>query len=284
MIYKLHQPSTIKEILDKFDFKFSKGLGQNFLIDNNIINSIIDGSEVGQDDYILEIGPGFGTLTERLVDRAYKLYSVEIDKRLVDVIAYTVGNPDNFELINKDILELDLNKLERNSHKLKVIANLPYYITTPIIEHLFKYKDIIDTITVMVQKEVAERMVADFSSKNYSALSLFVENNSDAKIICKVSKNVFMPAPKVDSAVVRMDLKEEDKSVDQKLLSDLIRAGFSKRRKTIVNSLSSGNLTISKDEIRKILKELDLKENLRAENLSLDNYKDIARLIDKGVW
>lgn len=283
MIYKLHQPSTIKEILDKFDFKFSKGLGQNFLIDNNIINSIIDGSEVGQDDYILEIGPGFGTLTERLVDRAYKLYSVEIDKRLVDVIAYTVGNPDNFELINKDILELDLNKLERNSHKLKVIANLPYYITTPIIEHLFKYKDIIDTITVMVQKEVAERMVADFSSKNYSALSLFVENNSDAKIICKVSKNVFMPAPKVDSAVVRMDLKEEDKSVDQKLLSDLIRAGFSKRRKTIVNSLSSGNLTISKDEIRKILKELDLKENLRAENLSLDNYKDIARLIDKGV-
>ncbi|MDY6065703.1 MAG: 16S rRNA (adenine(1518)-N(6)/adenine(1519)-N(6))-dimethyltransferase RsmA [Finegoldia sp.] len=283
MTYKLHQPSTIKEILNRFGFKFSKGLGQNFLIDDNILNSIIEGSEVDKDDYVLEVGPGFGTLTERLVDRAAKVYSVEIDQRLIEVLAYTVGSRDNFELINSDILKVDLNELERKGQKFKVIANLPYYITTPIIEHLFNYRDIIDTITVMVQKEVTDRMVAEPSSKNYSALSLFVKNNADAKIICKVSKNVFMPAPKVDSAVVRMDLKDLDESVDQDLLTRLIRAGFSKRRKTILNSLTSSNINISKDRLREILGELGLKENLRAENLSLDDYKELARAIKKNV-
>lgn len=277
MSYNLHKPSYIKEILDKFGFKFSKALGQNFLIDGNLIENIIEYSEITKDDYVIEIGPGFGTLTERLVDNCKFLYSIEIDTRLMDVLGHTVGDRENFQIINEDVLKVDLKKLEHEGKKFKVVANLPYYITTPIIERLFNYRDIIDSITVMVQKEVANRMVAEKSSKDYGALSLFVKQNSDAKIILNAPKYVFMPQPKVDSAVVNLKLKKLDESVDNVLLTNLIKSGFSKRRKTILNSLSTGFVNIKKEDLKKILSELGLKENLRAENLSLDDYKNITK-------
>ena len=259
MSYRLHQPSYIKEILDKFGFKFSKALGQNFLIDGNLIENIIDYSDITEDDYVIEIGPGFGTLTERLVDKCKFLYSIEIDSRLMDV------------------LKVDLNELNHGDKKFKVVANLPYYITTPIIEHLFNYRDVIESITVMVQKEVANRMVADVGSKDYASLSLFVKQNSDAKIILNAPKTVFMPQPKVDSAVVNMKLKKLDEDIDQELLRQLIRSGFSKRRKTILNSFTSGFVNVDKEKLKSILQELGLKENLRAENLSLEDYKNIVK-------
>lgn len=277
MSYKLHQPSYIKEILDKFGFKFSKALGQNFLIDGNLIENIIDYSDITEDDYVIEIGPGFGTLTERLVDKCKFLYSIEIDSRLMDVLKYTVGERENFKIINEDVLKVDLNELNHEDKKFKVVANLPYYITTPIIEHFFNYRDIIESITVMVQKEVANRMVADVGSKDYASLSLFVKQNSDAKIILNAPKTVFMPQPKVDSAVVNMKLKKLDEDIDQELLRQLIRSGFSKRRKTILNSFTSGFVNVDKEKLKEILQELGLKENLRAENLSLEDYKNIVK-------
>lgn len=277
MSYKLHQPSYIKEILDKFGFKFSKALGQNFLIDGNLIENIIDYSDITEDDYVIEIGPGFGTLTERLVDKCKFLYSIEIDSRLMDVLKYTVGDRENFKIINEDVLKVDLNELNHEDKKFKVVANLPYYITTPIIEHLFNYRYIIESITVMVQKEVANRMVADVGSKDYASLSLFVKQNSDAKIILNAPKTVFMPQPKVDSAVVNMKLKKLDEDIDQELLRQLIRSGFSKRRKTILNSFTSGFVNVDKEKLKAILQELGLKENLRAENLSLEDYKNIVK-------
>ena len=277
MSYRLHQPSYIKEILDKFGFKFSKALGQNFLIDGNLIENIIDYSDITEDDYVIEIGPGFGTLTERLVDKCKFLYSIEIDSRLMDVLKYTVGDRENFKIINEDVLKVDLNELNHGDKKFKVVANLPYYITTPIIEHLFNYRDVIESITVMVQKEVANRMVADVGSKDYASLSLFVKQNSDAKIILNAPKTVFMPQPKVDSAVVNMKLKKLDEDIDQELLRQLIRSGFSKRRKTILNSFTSGFVNVDKEKLKSILQELGLKENLRAENLSLEDYKNIVK-------
>lgn len=280
MSYRLHQPSYIKEILDKFGFKFSKALGQNFLIDGNLIENIIDYSDITEDDYVIEIGPGFGTLTERLVDRCKFLYSIEIDSRLMDVLKYTVGDRDNFQIINEDVLKVDLNELNHGDKKFKVVANLPYYITTPIIEYLFNYRDIIESITVMVQKEVANRMVAEVGSKDYASLSLFVKQNSDAKIILNAPKTVFMPQPKVDSAVVNMKLKKLDEDIDQELLRQLVRSGFSKRRKTIVNSFTSGFVNVDKEKLKSILQELGLKENLRAENLSLEDYKNIVKKLN----
>ncbi len=280
MDYKLHKPTYIKEILDKFGFKFSKSLGQNFLIDGNLIENIIDYSDITQEDYVIEIGPGFGVLTERLVDKCKFLYSIEIDNRLMEVLKYTVKDRDNLEIINEDVLKVDLNKLEHGNRKFKVVANLPYYITTPIIEYLFNYRDIIESITVMVQKEVADRMVADVKSKDYAALSLFVKQNSDAKIILNVPKTVFMPQPKVDSAVVNMKLKPLDNEVDPKKLELLIKSGFSKRRKTILNSLTTGFVDLNKEQLREILSELGLKENLRAENLSLEDYKNIVKRLN----
>ena len=277
MSYRLHQPSYIKEILDKFGFKFSKALGQNFLIDGNLIENIIDYSDITEDDYVIEIGPGFGTLTERLVDKCKFLYSIEIDSRLMDVLKYTVGDRDNFQIINEDVLKVDLNELNHGDKKFKVVANLPYYITTPIIEHLFNYRGVIESITVMVQKEVANRMVADVGNKDYASLSLFVKQNSDAKIILNAPKTVFMPQPKVDSAVVNMKLKKLDEDIDQELLRQLIRSGFSKRRKTILNSFTSGFVNVDKEKLKSILQELGLKENLRAENLSLEDYKNIVK-------
>lgn len=281
---RLYQPKYIKEILDKFGFSFSKSLGQNFLIDGNIIRKIVDNSDINKDDVVLEIGPGFGVLTEELASKAKKVVCVEIDKSLMEVLDYTLKDFDNIDIINEDILKVDIEKIKEKyspDKPMKVVANLPYYVTTPILEHLIDDKKYFKSITVMVQKEVADRMVSKENSKDYSSLSLYIKYNADAEIIALAPKTVFMPQPKIDSAVVKLNLTDKDYGVDEKLLFDLIHSGFTKRRKNIMNSLSKGFVDISKEDLRDILEKLNINPNLRAENLSLEQYVEITKEIEK---
>ncbi|WP_100065663.1 16S rRNA (adenine(1518)-N(6)/adenine(1519)-N(6))-dimethyltransferase RsmA [Miniphocaeibacter massiliensis] len=280
---RLYQPSYIKEILDKFNFSFSKALGQNFLIDGNIIRKIVEGSNITKDDVVLEIGPGFGTLTEELAMKAKKVISVEKDRRLIEVLDYTLKDYDNVEIINNDILKENIREIKDKfspERKLKVVANLPYYITTPILEYLIETKECIESITVMVQEEVARRMVASVKDKDYGSLSIYMNYNSNAEIIAKAPKQIFMPSPKVDSAVVKLVLEDKDYGVNEELLFKLIRSGFTKRRKNILNSLTTGFLEINKDDLKEILDELDISTNNRAENLTLEDFVNITKKLN----
>lgn len=282
---RLYQPQRMKEVLNKYNFKFTKALGQNFLMDGNIVRNIVQGAGVTAEDVVLEVGPGIGTLTEELALRAKKVYSVEIDQRLLPVLEETLKDYTNVKVIHKDILDFhweEFLKEEEIDQKLRIVANLPYYITTPILESILEKTSCVDSITVMVQKEVAERMVAKVGDKAYGSLSLFIEYYAQAEIIGRVSRSVFMPSPDVDSAVVHLTIREKSFQGDEDLLFKLIRSGFTKRRKTILNSLTSGFVAISKSELREILKVLDLAENLRAENLSLEDYKNITNRINKN--
>jgi|SRR5699024_999661 len=282
---RLYQPKYMREILEKFGFSFSKSLGQNFLIDGNIIRKIVDNSEITEDDVVLEIGPGFGVLTEELASKAKHVVCVEIDKSLMEVLDYTLKDFDNVDIINDDILKVDIKAIKEKyspDRKMKVVANLPYYVTTPILEHLIDDKEFFDSITVMVQKEVADRMAAKENTKAYGSLSLYIGYNADAEIIVRAPKTVFMPQPKIDSAVVKLNLVKRDFGVDEKLLFDLIHSGFTKRRKNIMNSLTTGFVKITKDELKVILEKLDIPANLRAENLSLEQYVLITKEIEKN--
>ncbi|HHX66939.1 MAG: 16S rRNA (adenine(1518)-N(6)/adenine(1519)-N(6))-dimethyltransferase RsmA [Miniphocaeibacter sp.] len=279
---RLYQPSYLKEILNKFEFTFSKALGQNFLIDGNIIRKIVKESNISKDDTVLEIGPGFGTLTEELALNAKKVIAVEKDSRLMEVLEFTLRDFNNIKIINNDILKENIKNIKEEfspDRKLKVVANLPYYITTPIIEYLIENKEYIDSITVMVQEEVARRIVATKDNKDYGSLSLYIDYNSDASIIAKAPKNIFMPSPKVDSAVVILKLKNKEFNVDENLLFELIHSGFTKRRKNILNSLTTGFANIEKERLKQVLEELNISSNLRAENLSLNDYINIANKI-----
>ena len=280
---RLYQPSYIKEILEKFNFTFSKSLGQNFLIDGNIIRKIVENSNITKDDVVLEVGPGFGTLTEELALNAKKVVSVEKDSRLIEVLDYTLKDFDNIEVINNDILKENIKNIKEKfspDRKLKVVANLPYYITTPILEYLIDNKEYIESITVMVQEEVARRMVSSVKDKDYGSLSIYINYNSDAEIIARAPKNIFMPSPKVDSAVVKLDLQNKDYGVDVDLLFKLIRSGFTKRRKNILNSLTTGFVNVEKTRLKVILDELELDTNKRAENLSLEDFVDITKKLE----
>lgn len=279
---RLYQPKYLKEVLDKFNFKFSKALGQNFLIDGNIIRKIVNDSNITKEDVVLEIGPGFGTLTEELAMNADKVVAVEKDSRLMEVLDFTLKDFSNVNIINEDILKVNIKEIKEKfspNRKLKVVANLPYYITTPIIEYLIDNKEYVDSITVMVQEEVARRMVSKKDSKDYGSLSLYIDYNSNANILVKAPKNIFMPSPKVDSAVVKLELLNKDFNVDEDLLFKLIRSGFTKRRKNILNSLTTGFVQVNKERLGEILEKLNLDKNLRAENLSLEDYVEIARNI-----
>lgn len=280
---RLYSPKVIKSILNRFDFNFSKGLGQNFLIDGNVVRSIRESANVTKDDYVLEIGPGFGTLTEELLLHAKKVVAVEIDQRLVEVLNYTLGDFDNFELINEDILKIDFEKLVQErfeGRKFKILANLPYYITTPIITTLLEKKLPVESMTFMVQKEVADRIVAKPGNKQYGSITVFIDFYSDAKIVCKAPKSVFIPQPKVDSSVVSFDLKEDLPKVDEKVLFKLIHAGFQQRRKNILNSLTSdSSLNLDKKKMGEILDDIGISHNLRAEDLSLQDYIRISEYL-----
>lgn len=276
---RLYSPSYVKELLEKYGFKFSKSLGQNFLIDGNIVRKIVEEAEVDKDTNVLEIGPGIGTLTEELAINAKNVVAVELDKKLLPILDETLDSYDNVEIIHGDILEVDIDKIieeKLEGGPIKIVANLPYYVTTPIIGRLLEDELNIESISVMVQKEVAERMIAPPGSKTYGSLSVFVGFYTDAEIIVKVPNTVFMPKPKIDSAVIRLNIKKELPDIDREKFFKVVKAAFSKRRKTILNSLSSYGFDIEKDIIRKALEDSGIKVSERAENISIKEFMKLS--------
>ncbi|RKD30902.1 16S rRNA (adenine(1518)-N(6)/adenine(1519)-N(6))-dimethyltransferase RsmA [Thermohalobacter berrensis] len=281
---KLYSPKVTKEIVEKYSFKFSKSLGQNFLVDGNVIRKICDGANITKEDEVLEIGPGIGTLTQILAERAKKVVSVEIDKKLLPILDETLSGYENVEIVHGDVLEINLNTLIREKFKnkrIKVVANLPYYITTPIIMTLLEQKLPIDKIVVMIQKEVALRMQANPGSKDYGSLSIAVQYYSEPKIITNVSKNVFIPKPKVDSTVIMLDILDKPRVEvkDEKLMFNIVKAAFAKRRKTLTNALNSSPLGLSKKDIKEALASCDVDPKVRGENLTIEEYAQIANVI-----
>ena len=278
----LGTPSATKEIINKYSFAFQKKFGQNFLIDSNVLESIIRGAEITKDDFVLEIGPGIGTMTQYLCEAARQVVAVEIDKMLIPILEDTLSEYDNVEVINQDVLKVDIKSLadEKNNGKpIKVVANLPYYITTPIIMGLFESGVPIDSITIMVQKEVADRMQTGPGSKDYGALSLAVQYYATAKVILNVSATCFMPRPNVDSAVIKLTRHKEPtvNVADEKLMFKIIRASFNQRRKTLVNGLkNSPELSFSKEQIVKDIKKIGKPETIRGEALTLEEFAELA--------
>ncbi|MDO4779101.1 MAG: 16S rRNA (adenine(1518)-N(6)/adenine(1519)-N(6))-dimethyltransferase RsmA [Tissierellia bacterium] len=281
---RLYSPKVVKQLLDFFGFKFSKGLGQNFLIDGNVVRAISEGSGINKEVSVLEVGPGFGTLTEELLMNAKKVVSVEIDERLNIVLNQTLNEFTNFKLVNADILKIDLKKLtqeEFGDEKFKVVANLPYYITTPIISRFLEEELNLSSMTFMVQKEVADRILASPGNKQYGSLTVFVNFYSKPSMVIKAPKSVFIPQPKVDSVVIKLEMKEELPECNKELFFKIVHSGFMQRRKNILNSLTSNNsLNLTKEEMAKVLEELNLSSNLRAEDLSLEDYINITNKID----
>ena len=284
----LGNPQNTIEILKKYDFMFQKRFGQNFLIDTHVLEKIIKSAEITKDDLVLEIGPGIGTMTQYLCENAREVIAVEIDKNLIPILENdTLAQYDNVTIINEDILKLDLNALveERNGGKrIKVVANLPYYITTPIIMGLFESHVPLQNITVMVQKEVADRMQAGPGSKDYGALSLAVQYYAKPYIAANVPQNCFMPRPNVGSAVIRLTLHEEPpvKVKDETLLFALIRASFNQRRKTLVNGLTNAaELNLTKEEVQAALEEIGLSATVRGEALTLEQFAELTNVLAK---
>ena len=281
----LGTPKKTLEIINKYDFAFQKKFGQNFLIDANILDCIIDGANITKDDLVLEIGPGIGTMTQFLCERAREVVTVEIDKNLIPILNDTLSAYDNVTIINEDILKVDIKKIaeEKNNGKpIKVVANLPYYITTLIIMGLFESHVPLDSITIMVQKEVADRMQIGPGSKDYGALSLAVQYYSKAEVLVEVSPNCFIPRPKVGSSVIKLTLhKDERVSVnDEKLMFRLIRASFNQRRKTLSNGIkNSPELEFSREDVVEALKEMGLDENIRGEKLSLEEFAKLSDIL-----
>ena len=281
----LGNPKNTIEVLQKYNFNFQKKFGQNFLIDTGILEEIIDSSVISKDYMILELGPGRGTMTQYLCENAREVTAVEIDTNLIPILEDTLSAYDNVTVINQDILKLDIAKLamERNGGKpIKVVANLPYYITTPIIMGLFESHVPIDSITVMVQKEVADRMQVGPGTKDYGALSLAVQFYAKPEIVANVPPNCFMPRPNVGSAVIRLTRHEEVpvQVDDEKLMFHIIRASFNQRRKTLANGLSNApQVHLSKEEIQECIAELGEPLTIRGEALTLEQFAALSNII-----
>lgn len=280
---KLSNPQKTIEVIQKYEFAFQKKFGQNFLIDAHVLDKIIAAAEIGKEDFVLEIGPGIGTMTQYLAEAAREVVAVEIDKALIPILNDTLSLYDNVTVINEDVLKVDIRELaqERNAGRpIKVVANLPYYITTPIIMGLFESGVPIESITVMVQKEVAERMQAGPGSKDYGALSLAVQYYAEPYIVANVPLNCFMPRPKVGSAVIRLKRHEKEpvQVKDAGLMFRLIRASFNQRRKTLQNGLNnSPEIHADKEQIAEALDLMGLSQSVRGETLTLEQF---ARLSD----
>ena len=283
----LGNPKYTIEVLQKYNFAFQKRFGQNFLIDTHVLEKIIAASQITKDDFVLEIGPGIGTMTQYLAEYAREVAAVEIDNTLIPILKDTLKNWDNVTVINDDILKVDIRKLalEKNGGKpIKVVANLPYYITTPIIMGLFENQVPIDSITIMVQKEVADRMQVGPGTKDYGALSLAVQYYARPEIVANVPPNCFMPRPKVGSAVIRLERYEKPpvQVTDEKLMFCIIRASFNQRRKTLVNGLkNSHELSYSREEIEEVLNTCGIPLNIRGEALTLSEFAKIANAFDE---
>lgn len=275
-------PQNTIDILKKYDFHFQKKFGQNFLIDTHVLEKIIDAAGVTKDDFVLEIGPGIGTMTQYLCERAREVMAVEIDDKLIPILADTLSAYDNVTVVNEDILKLDIDQIarEHNAGKpIKVVANLPYYITTPIIMGLFESHVPVDSITVMVQKEVADRMQTGPGSKDYGALSLAVQYYAKPEIVANVPPNCFMPRPKVGSAVIRLTRHQNPPvtAKDEKLMFRIIRASFNQRRKTLANGLkNSQELNYTKEQVEAAITECGLPLNIRGEALTLEQFAKLS--------
>ena len=285
----LGTPTETKKILEQYQFAFQKRFGQNFLVDTNILEGIVETAEITKDDLVLEIGPGIGTMTQYLCEAAGKVIAVEIDSMLLPILEHTLSEYDNVEVINQDILKVDIKSLIEEKSKgrtVKVVANLPYYITTPIIMKLFESGLIFESITIMVQKEVAERIQAKEGSKDYGAITLAIRYYSTAETKMIVSANCFMPKPNVDSAVVKLT-RHKDAIVDvndEKLMNKIIRASFNQRRKTLVNGLkNSSELHFSKEEIVEALRNLGFSETIRGESLTIQEFAALTNELKKII-
>ncbi|HPV85903.1 MAG TPA: 16S rRNA (adenine(1518)-N(6)/adenine(1519)-N(6))-dimethyltransferase RsmA [Sedimentibacter sp.] len=283
---KLYSPKVIKDILDRYGFKFSKSLGQNFLIDGNIIKRIVEIAGLDEKSGVLEIGPGFGTLTQLLCKKANKVIAIEVDKSLIEVHKGTLDYP-NLKIIYDDFLKVDVNKLIEEEFKgldVKIVANLPYYITTPIIMKILEEKYKVSKIVVMVQKEMAQRLNSKPGTKNYGAITLAVQYRADTNIAMIVPNSVFMPKPKVDSAVIEFRIlpKPRIDVCDEKMLFKVIKASFAQRRKTILNGLSN-SLNFSKDIINESLVSAGMNPGIRGEKLTLEEFGRISDEISKRV-
>lgn len=280
-------PQNTIEILKKYDFVFQKKYGQNFLIDTHVLDKIVKSADIKSDDTVLEIGPGIGTLTQYLCENAKKVIAVEIDDKLIPILKDTLKQYENVEIIHNDILKVDVNSLAEkynNGRPIKVVANLPYYITTPIIMGLFESGVPLESITIMVQKEVAQRMQSGPGSKSYGALSLAVQYYAEAMIAANVPPNCFMPRPAVGSAVIKLTRHQERKySVDnEKLLFDIIRASFNQRRKTLQNGLNNSPvLSYSKEQIADCIAEMKLPATIRGEALTLEQFVELSNIMNR---
>ena len=282
MNQKLSDPKKTIEVIQKYQFAFQKRFGQNFLIDAHVLEKIVSAAGITKDDCVLEIGPGIGTMTQYLAESAGQVIAVEIDTNLLPILADTLKDYSNVKVINQDILKVDINELVKeynNGRPIKVVANLPYYITTPIIMGLFESNVPIDNITVMVQKEVADRMQVGPGSKDYGALSLAVQYYASPYIVANVPPNCFIPRPNVGSAVIRLTRYQEPpvQVKDPKLMFKLIRASFNQRRKTLQDGLNnSPEISFSKEEITKAIESLGVSPSVRGEALSLEQFAQLA--------
>lgn len=285
----LGNPKNTIEILQKYNFNFQKKFGQNFLINTGVLEDIIDAAEVTDEDMVLEIGPGIGTMTQYLCENARQVIAVEIDTNLIPILKDTLSAYDNVGIINDDILKVDINELAReynNGRPIKVVANLPYYITTPIIMGLFESHVPIESITVMVQKEVADRMQAGPGTKDYGALSLAVQYYSKPQIVVNVPPSCFMPQPKVGSTVISLRRHQQPvvQVEDEKLMFKVIRASFNQRRKTLANGLNNyGGINLTKEQIQQSIEELGVPVNIRGEALSLEQFACLSNIIGKKL-
>jgi len=278
---KLYTPGTIRRIIENHGFRLSKSLGQNFLADRNIIDKIIEGSLIGERDLVIEIGPGIGVLTEAAAARAGKVIAVEIDSRLIPILNETLSDFDNVEILNQDILKTDLCKLIADNpgfDTVRIIGNLPYYITTPIVMKILEDKVPADSITIMLQKEVADRIRANPGTRDYGALSVAVQYYCTVEIVAHASREVFIPKPNVDSSVIRLDIRKARAAAprDEAIFFAAVKAAFGQRRKTLLNALS-GVCGLAKDEIGQVLNEAAIEPERRGETLSIAEY---ARLAD----
>ena len=269
------------QVLDKYGFSFQKKFGQNFLIDAHVLEKIVDAAEITKDDCVLEIGPGIGTMTQYLCERAGWVFAVEIDKNLIPILEDTLSEYDNVKVINEDVLKLDIQKLadEENGGKpIKVVANLPYYITTPIVMGLLEGGVPLKSITMMIQKEVADRMQVGPGTKDYGALSLAVQYYSKPSVICQVSPECFIPKPGVGSSVIRLECYDVPpvEVRDDKNMFKLIRAAFNQRRKTLTNAISNGGLGISREQCAEALRNMGLSETIRGEALTLEQFAALS--------
>ena len=273
-----------KFLMKKYGITANKKLGQNFLIDENVIDTIVNTSEISSDDLVIEIGPGLGTLTQKLLQKAGKVIAIELDERMISILKDRFFIYHNFEIINEDVLKVDLNKLIKENKgqlglkRTKIVANLPYYITTPIIMKLLEEKLNIESITVMIQKEVADRLTAIPGGKNSGAITYTVYYYATSEEVLTVPNNSFIPEPEVESEVIKLNLRKEPviKVKDEKKFFSLIKSAFMQRRKTLLNAIGNSGLNTTKEQMEQILKELDIDTKVRGEALTIDQFAKIS--------